>query len=123
MGNIRKSELYRAYLQGRNRDADAENRFSDTGKEGVGQIERVALICIHFVVVVQLLSHVRLFATAWIAACQLPCPFAISQSLLKLMSLELVLSNHLTLCRPLLLLPSIFPSIRGFSNESTFLIG
>ena len=60
MGNIRKSELYRAYLQGRNRDADAENRFSDTGKEGVGRIERVALICIHFVVVIQLLSHVRL---------------------------------------------------------------
>ena len=53
MGTIRKSELYRAYLQGRNRDADAENRFSDTGKEGVGRIERVARIYIHFAVVVQ----------------------------------------------------------------------
>ena len=50
---------------------------------------------------------------------RLPCPFTISQSLLKLMSIELVmLSNHLMLCHPLLLLPSVFPSIRVFSNES-----
>ena len=58
-------------------------------------------------------------ATPWIAACQASLSFTISQSLLKLMSIELVMpSNHLTLCRPLLLLPSIFPSIRVFSNES-----
>ena len=51
---------------------------------------------------------------------RLPCNFTISWSLLKLMSIELVMpSNHLILCRPLLLLPSIFPSIRVFSNEST----
>ena len=70
-------------------------------------------------VVVQLLDRVRLFATSWTAAHQAFRCFTISQSLLKLMSIELVMpSNHLTLCRPLLLLPSIFPSIRVFSNES-----
>ena len=55
----------------------------------------------------------------WTAACQAALSFSISWSLLKLMSIELVmLSNHLILCRPLLLPPSIFPSIRVFSNES-----
>ena len=68
---------------------------------------------------VQLLSCVRLFATPWTAARQLSLPFTNSQSLLKLMSIELVMpSSHLILCRPLLLLPSIFLSIRVFSNES-----
>ena len=68
---------------------------------------------------VQSLSHVQLFATPWTAACQASLSFTISQSLLKLMSIELVIpSNHLILCHPLLLLPSIFPSIRVFSNES-----
>ena len=58
-------------------------------------------------------------ATPWTAACQASLHSAISRSLLKLMSLKLVISsNHLILCHPLLLLPSIFPSIRGFSNES-----
>ena len=57
--------------------------------------------------------------TLWTAACQASLSFTISQSLLKLMSTELVmLANHLILCCPLLLLPSIFPSIRVFSNES-----
>ena len=57
--------------------------------------------------------------TPWTAAHQAPLSFTISQSLLKLMSVELMmLSNHLILCYPFLLLPSIFPSIRGFSNES-----
>ena len=69
-------------------------------------------------VVVQLLSHVQLLETPQTAAHQASLSFTISQSLLKLMSIELVmLSNHLILCRPLLLLPSIFPSIRVFSNE------
>ena len=69
--------------------------------------------------VVQLLSHVRLFETPWTAAHQASLSFAISQSLLKLLSIEWVmLSNHLILCHPLLLLPSIFPSIRVFSSES-----
>ena len=67
---------------------------------------------------VQLLSHVRLFATPWTAARQAFLSITNSQSLLKLMSIESVMpSNHLILCRPLLLPPSIFPSIRVFSNE------
>ena len=68
---------------------------------------------------VQSLSHVRLFATPWTAAHQASLSITNSQSLLKLMSNESVMpSNHLILCCPLLLLPSIFPSIRVFSNES-----
>ena len=67
----------------------------------------------------QSLSHVRLFATPWTAACQASLPFAISQSLLKVMSIESVMpSNHLVLCCPILFLPSIFLSIRVFPNES-----
>ena len=65
-------------------------------------------------------SHVRLFATPWTAAHQASQSITKSQSFLKLMSIELVMpSNHLILCHPLLLLPSIPPSIRVFSNEST----
>ena len=68
---------------------------------------------------VQLLSCIRLSATPWTAACQASLSITNSRSLLKLMSIELVMpSNHLILCRPLLLPPSIFPSIRVFSNES-----
>ena len=68
---------------------------------------------------VWLLSHVQVFATPWTAALQVSLSITNSQSLLKLTSIELVMpSNHLLLCRPLLLLPSIFPSIRVFSNES-----
>ena len=68
---------------------------------------------------VQSLSHVRLFATPWTAACQVSLSITISQSLLKLMSIKSVMpSNHLILCHPLLLLPSIFLSIWVFSNES-----
>ena len=70
-------------------------------------------------VVVQSLSHVQLFAAPWTAARQASLSFTISRSLLKLMSIESMMpSNHLILCRPLLLLPSIFPRIRMFSNES-----
>ena len=66
-----------------------------------------------------MLSHVHLFMTPWTAACQASLSITNSQSLLKLMSIELVmLSNLLILCHPLPLLPSIFPSIRVFSNES-----
>ena len=72
---------------------------------------------------VQSLSHVRLFVTPWTAACQVSLSVTNSQSLLKLMSIELVMpSSHLILCCPLVLLPSIFPSIRGFSNESVLCI-
>ena len=67
-----------------------------------------------FFFVVQSLSHVQLFATLWTAAQQASLTFTISQSLLKLMSIESVMpSNHLALCCPLLLLPSVFPNIRS----------
>ena len=72
---------------------------------------------------VQSLSHVQLFAAPWTAARQASLFITNSQSLLKLMSIESVMtSNHLILCRPLLLLPSIFPSIRVFTNESVLRI-
>ena len=75
------------------------------------------------VVFVQSLHHVWLFATPWTAACQASLSFTYSQSLLKLICIESVmLSNHLILCHPLLLLHSIFPSIRVFSNESVLCI-
>ena len=68
---------------------------------------------------VQLFSCVQLFVIPWSAACQASLFITNSWSLLKLMSIDLVMpSNHLILCRPLLLLPSVFPSIRAFSNES-----
>ena len=69
------------------------------------------------------LSHVQLFPTSWTAAHQASLSITNSQSLLKLMFIESVMSsNHLILCHPLLLLPSIFPSIRIFSNESVLRI-
>ena len=72
---------------------------------------------------VQLLSRVQLFATPWIAAHQASLSVTNSRSSLKLMSFELVMpSSHLILCPPLLLLPSIFPSIVVFSNELVLLI-
>ena len=69
------------------------------------------------------LSHVRLFMTPWTVARQASLSFTIPQSFLKLMSIELKIpSNHLILCCFLLLLPSIFPSIRVFSNKSALCI-
>ena len=69
-------------------------------------------------VYVQLLSNVQLFETTWTAACQASLSFTISWSLLRFMSIESVmLSNHLILCRPFLLLSSIFPIITVFSDE------
>ena len=71
------------------------------------------------VTVVQVLSHIQLFATPWTAACQAPLSSAISPSLLEFMSIELVmLSKHFILCRLLLLCSSSFPRIRVFPNES-----
>ena len=71
----------------------------------------------------QSLSHIQLSATPWTEARQASRSIANSRSLLKLMSIELVMpSNHLILCCPLLLLPSIFPSIRVFSKESVLCI-
>ena len=75
------------------------------------------------VVVVQLLSHFQLFVTPWPAEHQASLSSIIFQSLLKFMSIELLMpSNHLILCHPLPLLPSIFPSIRVFFNESALCI-
>ena len=72
---------------------------------------------------VQSLSHIQLFVTPWAALHQASMPITNSQNLFKLMSIELVmLSDHLILCHPLLLLPSIFPSIRVFANESALRI-
>ena len=74
-------------------------------------------------VVVLSLSCVQLYETSWTVARQAPLSSTISQSLLTFMFIELVmLSDHLILCQPLLLLPSIFPSIRVFSNESALRI-
>ena len=68
--------------------------------------------------VVQLISRIQLFGTPWTAACQASLSFTIFQRLLKLTSIESVMSsNHLIFCHPLLLPPSIFPRIRVFSNE------
>ena len=76
-----------------------------------------------WVVVVQWLSRVQLFVTPQTAACQASLSFIISLSWLKLMSIEALMpSNHLVLCCPLLLWPSIFPSIRVFSSESALRI-
>ena len=93
--------------------------FSNLGSLGVP----LEVICITsfsiVIIIVQSLSCVRLFVTPWTEAHQASLSFTISRSLLKLMSIESVMpSNSLILCHPLLLLPSIFPSIRVFSNES-----
>ena len=90
------------------------------GNGDLNQSEKRVLYTIpHQFSSVQLLSHVVLFATPWTAARQASLSITNSRSLLKLMSIEPVMpSNHLTLCRPLLLPPSIFPSNRVFSNES-----
>ena len=89
---------------------------------GNGLLLPLLLFCIHITSVfssVQLLSCVWLFVTPWTAGCHASLSITNSRSLLKLMSIESVMpSNHLILCHPLLLLPSIFPSIRVFSNES-----
>ena len=75
--------------------------------------------CLQVSISVQTLSRVRLFATPWTAARQASLSITNYQSSLRLTSIESVMpSSHLILCRPLLLLPSIFPSIRVFSNES-----
>ena len=87
------------------------------------QCVRVSLLELMVIVVaVQLLSHVWLFVTPWTAVCWASLSITISGSLLKLMSIKLVMpSNHLILCNPLLL-PSIFPSIRVFSKKPALCI-
>ena len=87
------------------------------------EIKLISTSGLHYIIAVQLLSHVWFFAIPWTAAWQPPLSFTVSQSLLKFMSIESVMaSNHLILCRHLLLLHSIFPSIRVFSSELAFRI-
>ena len=82
---------------------------------------RQGRLTVHLGIVVQSLSCVWLFVTLWTATCQAPLSFTISWSLLYFISIESVmLSNHLILCHPLILLPSILPSIRVFSNKLAF---
>ena len=94
--------------------------FLETAKHMPGAVRTRSSTGTMSYVVVQSLSSVRLFATPWTAARQASLSFTISQSLLRLMSIKSVMpSNHLILCCPRLLLPSISPSIRVFSSEST----
>ena len=103
--------------------------FTDLFKEPAFGFKHFLYWCLVFsfigisVLVVQVLSCVRLFATPWTAVHQASLSVTISWGLLKFMSIESVmLSNHLILCCPLPLLPSVFPSIRVFSNESALRI-
>ena len=81
--------------------------------EKMSKTETVTYIIVH------LLNCVQLFVTPWTATCQASLSFTVSWNLLRFMSIELVMSsNHLILCCTLLLLPSVFPSIRVFSSES-----
>ena len=81
--------------------------------------QTTTILVIGYVAVVQSLSHVRLFVTPWTAACQASLSFTISQNLLKPMSIESMMPpSHLVLCHHFVLLPSIFPSIKVFSNEA-----
>ena len=88
-------------------------------------LKKVQMVkCILCIVVVRLLSHVQLLATPWTTACQASLSFTNFLSLLKLMSIESVtVYNHLILCHPFLLLPSIFPSIRVFFNKLAIPMG
>jgi len=100
------------------RHTDVQNSLLDSVGARVGWFERIALFSS-----VQSLSHVRLFETPWTAALQASLSITNSRSLPKLMSIESVMpSNHLILCHPLLLLPSILPNIGVFSNESALCI-
>ena len=101
-------------LTGKDPDAGKDWRQTEKDKYHISSVQFSSL---------QSLSHVWLFVTPLIAACQASLSITNSQSLLKLMSIKSVmLSNHLILCHPLLLLPSIFPSIRVFFNESVLCI-
>ena len=125
MGSLFKMQIPPSYSVGGN-----ANWCSHCGKQYGGLSKKTKNRCTIWpsnstpgYVVVQSLSHVQLFTTPWTAARHASLSFTISQSLVKLMSIESMLpSNHLILCCPLLLLPSISPSIRVFSNESALRI-
>ena len=93
------------------------------GKGASSETQSQILFFFFLVFIVPLLSYVRFLVTPWTAARQASLSITNSQSLFKPMSIESVMpSNHLILCRPLLLLPSVFPSIRVFSNKSALRI-
>ena len=99
--------------------AHKSNLFYGFLKEKILIFYMIFFYCPFTLLIVQSLNRVWLFVTSWTAARQASLSSTISQSLLKFMSIESVMpSNHLILCCPLLLLPSIFPSIGVFSNES-----
>ena len=103
---------------GKNQDEPCDVRLETVKKQGIGINTQFSVCSVQF-------SHsvVSNSVTPWTAACQASLSIINSQSLLKLMSIESVmLSNHLIPCCPLLLLPSVFPSIKVFSNESVFRI-
>ena len=101
---------------------DGYTQFTEEQPEAQRSYNLSQFVQLEAAVVVQLLIRVRLFVTPWTAAFQAFLSFIISWSLLKLMSIESVMpSNHLILCHPLLL-PSVFPRIRVFSNESALRI-
>ena len=86
-------------------------------------LQRRCSCIFNIIVFVKSLSHVQLFTTSLTVACQAPLSYTVSQYLLRFVSVEsVILSNHLSLCHLLLLLPSIFPSIRVFSNKSVLCI-
>ena len=117
--NLRDVARSRSQFKGRMPKA-----AKDRQKPGEGQVPTSLELSLGSPVVVQSLSHVRLFMIPWTAACQAPLSFTFSQSVLKFLPIDSVmLSNHLILCHhPLLLLPSIFPSIKVFSSESALRI-
>ena len=110
-------------MQEKKRDTDTENRLVGKEGEGEGGPNQESDIDMYTLSSVQSLSHVRLFVTPRTAARQASLSITNSWNLLKFKSIELVMpSNHLIHCHPLLLLPSIFPSIRIFSSKSVLRI-
>ena len=115
--------LLRNLYEGQEETVKTGQRTMDWCKTGKGESQGCILTPCLFNLYIELLlfshSGVSDSVILWTAACQASLSFTISQSLLKLMSIESVMPpNHLILCRPLLFLPSVFPSIRVFSNES-----
>ena len=109
--SIKRPQNYRTLVKLKNTIEESFLRISKVSKGKVTYSYKLSSV--------QSLSYVRLFATPWTTACQASLSITNYQSLLKFMSIELMMiSNHLILCHALLLTPSIFPSIRVFSNES-----
>ena len=110
--------LYGNYFQHRHYFWSTKTMYGSSHFSKLTNSSEVTEECSSLFFFVQSLSHVQLFGTPGTAACQASLSFTIFWNLLRFMSIELVMpSNHLVLCRPLLLLPSIFPSIKVLSND------